>query len=483
MNDIISLLNLEDDTIEYVGTVIDGIVKTIIVEKKLTETYCPICGSRAYSRGIESRLVNHQILQDGYKLYIKVYYRKWKCTNNDCKNGFSDEFSFIDKHSRTTNMIPYLITEELRDSNVTLTQVADKFNLSDTHVHNLFMRYVDMKRMPLPEALCVDEVYMKIRGVCKYALVLLDFETGEIIDMIPSRLQKDTNAYFKSIPLTERDNVKYLMCDMYNEYISYTKKHFNNAICIVDSFHVIQWIISKINVYINSVKRKFYKQRMAKLAEQNDHSNIFRKNNKRTNEEYILDKFRWIILSNYDDLKFTSRKYTYKKLNQRLNTEMIEKLFLDIDPRFKKIRDAKEKYIRFNRRNIGDPIKAKKELEELIKEYSKSDLEEFNDFSILLKKYKKYIINSFNTVTTNEINECGETRKIVRRLSNGPIESVNRKPKDLKRAARGFRNFAYVRNRLLWITREKSYYSIIPKSEKDIHYHTEKKRGKYKKNK
>ena len=483
MNDIISLLDLEDDTIKYLNTIIVGSTKTVIVERKLTETYCPKCGSRAYPRGMDSRLISHPILQDGYKLYIRVYYRKWKCTNISCKHHFSDKFSFVDKHSRTTNMVPYLVTKELKDPNVTLTQAAEKFNLSDTHVHNIFMRYIDMKRLPLPEALCVDEVYMKIRGVCKYALVLLDFETGEIIDMIPSRLQKDTNAYFKSIPLAERENVRYLMCDMYNEYISYTKKHFNNAVCIVDSFHVIQWIISKMNVYVNKVKRSFYNKRMAQLAEQNDHSNIFRRSTKRSDEEYILDRFRWVILSNYDDLEFKSRKYYYRGLNQRLNTEMIEKLFLDIDPRFKELRDTKEKYIRFNRRNIGDPIRAEAELEELINEYSKSDLEEFREFSLLLKKYKKYIVNSFNTVITNEIDECGEARNIVRRLSNGPIESVNRKPKDLKRSGRGFRNFAYVRNRLLWITRDKANYSIVPKSEEEIHYYTGKKRGKYKKQK
>lgn len=62
------------------------------------------------------------------------------------------------------------------------------------------MRYVNIKRLTLPEALCVDEVYINIKGIGKYALVLLDFKTGEIIDLISSRLQKDTNIYFYNIP-------------------------------------------------------------------------------------------------------------------------------------------------------------------------------------------------------------------------------------------------------------------------------------------
>ena len=39
------------------------------------------------------------------------------------------------------------------------------------------------------------------------------------------------------------------------------------------------------------------------------------------------------------------------------------------------------------------------------------------------------------------------------RLSNGPIESLNRKVKDLKRLGRGYRNFEHFRNRFLFATR------------------------------
>lgn len=39
------------------------------------------------------------------------------------------------------------------------------------------------------------------------------------------------------------------------------------------------------------------------------------------------------------------------------------------------------------------------------------------------------------------------------RLSNSPIESLNRKAKDLKRLGRGYRNFSHLRNRFLFATR------------------------------
>ena len=40
------------------------------------------------------------------------------------------------------------------------------------------------------------------------------------------------------------------------------------------------------------------------------------------------------------------------------------------------------------------------------------------------------------------------------RLSNGPIEALNRKVKDLKRLGRGYRNFEHFRTRFLYATRK-----------------------------
>ena len=50
------------------------------------------------------------------------------------------------------------------------------------------------------------------------------------------------------------------------------------------------------------------------------------------------------------------------------------------------------------------------------------------------------------------------------RLSNGPMESFNRKPKDLKRDSRGFSDFNYTRNRILLTTRNNPRIKGVPKS-------------------
>ena len=71
-----------------------------------------------------------------------------------------------------------------------------------------------MKRLPLTDAISVDEVYLDMDKSCKYALVIQDFYTGDPIDIIHSRLDKVTEPYFSNIPLKERASVKYLISEL-----------------------------------------------------------------------------------------------------------------------------------------------------------------------------------------------------------------------------------------------------------------------------
>ena len=73
----------------------------------------------------------------------------------------------------------------------------------------------------------------------------------------------------------------------------------------------------------------------------------------------------------------------------------------------------------------------------------------FIDFANLLIRNHDYIINSFVMVEKH-----GPGKIYSSRLSNGPIESLNRKVKDLKRQGRGYRNFEHFRTRFLYATRD-----------------------------
>ena len=59
-----------------------------------------------------------------------------------------------------------------------------------------------------------------------------------------------------------------------------------------------------------------------------------------------------------------------------------------------------------------------------------------------------------NLLCSSPFEKYGAGKRYSSRLSNGPIESLNRKVKDLKRLGRGYRNFEHFRTRFLYATRD-----------------------------
>ena len=464
MNNITNLLDLEDPDIIISETSIQGQVKTITLETKPGAHFCPSCGLRMYSRGVKERTINHPVLQDGYSLILILKQRRWRCTNPECRYDIAESFKFVSRNRRTTNASDMLIVEAYKNLMETSASIAKRFHVSDSHVHEVFDRYVKLDRLPLTDAISVDEVYIDADKDCHYALIIQDFHTGDPIDMLRSRRNGVTEPYFASLPVEERNQVKYLISDMYNPYIAYVDKYFPNAVPVVDSFHVIQWIIRSIDAYIRQLLKKF-RQRDSELQEKLSLEQQRTVSLPVSNEVYLLQKYRWLILSNQSGITYHSDPRMDSHYHSLMNTYDYERALFSIDPNLQEFREAKEKYVLFNSRNGGDPIRARTELHELIQEYESSHHEIFRTFAELLKKYEDPIINSFIMVE-----KVGKGNIYNARLSNGPIESINRKVKDLKRLGRGFSNFDHFRNRFLYATRSAPVLNGITDSSQVVYF-------------
>ena len=447
MNSITDLLDLEDSDIIISDIQVDGTEKIITLETPVEAHFCPCCSFRMHSKGIKVRTISHPILQDGYHLILHLRQRRWKCTNPACQYVTNESFRFVNPRRRSTNSTDILIFTAFRDITMSAAAIAEKFKTSDTHVLEVFDRYVQMDRLPLTDIISVDEVYLDLDDDCKYALVIQDFHTGDPIDLLRSRRTKVTEPYFASIPVEERLKVKYLISDMYNPYIAYVPKYFPNAVPVVDSFHVIQWIVHSIDMYIRDLLKKFRK-RDREQADEKSRKNGHPVNPPLSDEVYLLQKYRWLILSNNANINYQLDARVDRHFHRLMNTYDYEDALFRIDPRLRVLRDLKEKYIRFNTRYAGMPMDARIQLDRLIAEYKLSGQEIFRNFANLLIKYEEEILNSF--VMAEKIGKDG---KYESRLSNGPIESMNRKAKDLKRLGRGYRNFDHYRNRFLYAVR------------------------------
>ena len=315
MNTITELLNLEDSDIYISDIQISGNQKILTLETHPTIHFCPMCNFRMHSRGIKVRTVNHPVLQDSYECILKVKQRRWRCTNPQCLYEANETFNFIGKRKRNTNATDMLIINAFRDLSLSAVSIAEKFHVSDTYALQVFDKYVKLDRLPLSDIISIDEVHVDLDEYCKYALVIQDFYTGDPIDLLRSRRQNVTEPYFVAIPKEERNQVRYLISDMYNPYIRYVDKYFPNAVPVVDSFHVLQWVTNSIDKYIRNLIKKF-KLRDREMYELRWHPETMPDHIPPSREVYLLQKYRWLILANssnityHNDLRMDSPQLT-----------------------------------------------------------------------------------------------------------------------------------------------------------------------------
>jgi len=473
-NNIIDLLGFKDRDICAKITKTSPSSVEVMVSKTCKPKYCPVCSHRMYSRGPYTRTLNHPILQDGRKVTILLKQRRWKCTNSVCGHFETEQFSFVERYKHNTNMTDFMIVEDFRTPTLSAAEIARRRNVSDTYAIYTFARYVDMDRLPLTEAISVDEVHLKISRYCNYALVIQDFITGDPIDLVADRKKQTTEPYFHSIPLKERAKVKYLITDMYRPFEKYVSSYFPNAIHIVDSFHVIQLIIRHILGYIRRRQRDIDERDRARheRIEQDIHRR-FEFHHSR--DYYIVKKYHWLITKNNSDIEYKQKPYYDARMGRYMTTQDYEEALFKIDPVFRKLRDLKEIYIRFNNRYVGKPKEAAAGLRAVIQHYRNSDQKIFYKYiADTLEEYFDEIANSFIVVE-----KYSKNGKYAARLSNGPMESLNRIPKDLKRNARGYRNFEHIRQRFLFSQRSSAAVRANPKPLEEVLLKSNIKRGPY----
>lgn len=480
MTDYISdLIDLGDPSAQVTEVITDENTKYVFIEKKDACLYCPDCGTRMKSKGKRTKEINHPVLQDGFKLILVVTVRKWHCPV--CGAYDHDHFTFVEDGKRNTSLVPLMILDKMKDLSITARRIACDLNVSDTYVIETFMQYVSLPRLPFPSIISIDEVHMKFDKDDLYAVILMDFRSGQIIDILPNRYKETFENYFLHIPLSERKNVKIIISDMYKPYLNLSGSYFPNSVPIIDSFHVISLIITKIRYYINQVKRRYKELNNKMLEDKNYQTNSNHKTIKKSPEIKLLERYSWFILMNNDEIDYTPRwRQTRRGDGYWFDPYAKEKAFMDLDPNFRKIRDLKEEYIHFNQRHINDPDGALQELEQIISKYRDSGLAMFREVADMLNENKTAIVNSFVYIR-DEV--YGRKEDMLRRISNGPMEGFNVFPKNLKRNSRGVSNFLYTRNRILWATRNKPSILAVPKSRKDVHNNTGIKRGPYKKSK
>lgn len=470
------LIELGDPAARVTEVITDDNTKYVFIEKKEAGRYCTCCGKRMYSKGIRFKEINHPVLQNGFNLILVLKVRKWHC--KDCNIYDHDHYTFVEDGKRNSSLVPLMILDKMKSLEVTARHVAKELNVSDTYVFETFMRFVNLDRLEFTEVISIDEVHMKFDKDDLYSVIIMDFMTGQIIDILPNRHKDTFEEYFFHIPLEERRRVKVIISDMYKPYLRMPEEYFPNAISLIDSFHVISQFITAIHRYVNQVKRRYQERDDKRREEKNYRSNKNYKTMKKSREVKLLERYEWFLTKNHDDISYTPYYRHVRGVSLWFNPAEVEKSFMELDPHFEEIRNLKEMYVKFNKEHTNDPEGALKSLNELIKVYETNHLAMFREIASTLKEHAQEIANSFIYTSSDRYEE---NQQILRRLSNGPMEGFNVNPKNLKRISRGVSNFEYTRNRILWATRINPPLLAVPRSDEDIHQRKGNPRRPYKK--
>ena len=95
---------------------------------------------------------------------------------------------------------------------------ARQFHTTPTKIMDVFDSLGQMKKLPFPQVISIDEFYWNRKNKTKYACAIIDFETGNIIDILNGRRIKNWDSYTQLTEKNDRENVKFICIDLYEAY-------------------------------------------------------------------------------------------------------------------------------------------------------------------------------------------------------------------------------------------------------------------------
>ena len=264
-----------------------------------------------------------------------------------------------------------------------------------------------------------DEFYFSRHSRNKYAFMILGLN-GEILDILPSRHKNRLLDYFKYIPPEERNRVKYVTMDMYDNYRVIVQRRLKKAIIIIDSFHVIKHVNEALDEVRKKVMRKY-------------------SDNEKSDEYYLLKNKKYVLFREELSEEYQFNNHFRYKMNDYDYLNMILKIDEDLNTAYQ----LSKRYYYFNHYWYEyDKDEALIYIEKYIDECFLTGIDSFTELGNTLNNWKQEISNSFIPYKKRG----GQSV----RLSNGKIEGKNSYIKKMIRLANGYSNFERFRNRAMY---------------------------------
>ena len=363
-----------------------------------TPECCPHCEEKdthIIKWGYTASLIKVPAISE-YVTYVQLKKRRFLC--KDCKSTFVLDTPFVSRNNSISNNLKRLVAKKLT-SKQSMSDISKQANVSTSTVYRVLKEWyqpIQKYSYSLPAVLCFDEFKSVKKVAGSMSFIMIDGDTKELIDILPDRRLPKIEKYFNGFSLSNREQVKYVVSDIYQPYIILTKRLFPNAKVVLDKFHLVQHIgraFQKIRIRImNQLKHK-------------DNGIIYRR----------IKKYWKLLQKSYGKLDFIQQQW-----HSSFKTYLSEKELL-------------ERLLTYN----AELTDAYNIYQQILRAFQTKDYSLFVDLINQKTLFQEYIpvFKTFRKYQ-EEIKNTFETS-----YSNGPLECMNNHIKVIKRNAYGMRSF------------------------------------------
>ncbi|CAJ1226420.1 ISL3 family transposase [Lactiplantibacillus xiangfangensis] len=373
-----------------------------VVHAKLTYPLenCPLCGQPEVVR-FGTNLINVRMPPVKERpIILKLLKQRYRCKS--CKHTFSAQTSLVKPHCQISEDTKQMIILRLiKDRSV--TDIADELNVSPVAVNRVIDSLSTQTMIALntlPKTLCFDE--FRSTGH-QMSFIAIDGDSHQLVTVLPDRFNRNIKKHFLNhYSLKERNEVQQIVIDFNAQYQSVIREVFPKAKIIADNFHLVQMGLQALNQTRVQLMHHFSSD----------------------TREYRILKHHWrLFLKSYSNLE-TRKPQWFTHLKDWFTQEQLILKGLELDPTFQ--------HTYFTAHALVDALRTR-DYQRFIEALSRTD-KVSSQLETTIKTYRKHLSLIKNMMAST--------------YSNGPLEGVNRKIKQIKRTAYGYRNWSHFYTRI-----------------------------------
>jgi len=365
----------------------------IYADLSYTISVCPRCGKHEIVKnGCKTASIRIPNISERTALLIL---RKQRFLCKACGHTQIAQTPIVEKQHQISQNIQHGIIQQLT-SDRTMSSIATQYNVSTNTVSRQLIALGHQTKSAyngLPTSLCIDE--FRSTGN-QMSFIAIDAQKHDLIAILPGRKNKDIKEFFiNHYSLSSRSKVTQVVMDFNAQYQKIIYDIFPNAVIVADNFHLVQMALRSLNQTRVQLMRRFPQN---------------------TREYRILKHYWRLYLKSYKDLE-KNKKQWYSHLKDHLTQEQLVLDGLDLSEEFANTYYSAHALVEAIRSRDYDAfIEALGEVENVSPQL-------LTTIKTFIQK-KQFIEN---------MTKCS--------ISNGPIEGINRKIKQIKRTAYGYRNW------------------------------------------